>query len=443
MLIGFREDERQLLRHVVASIQMARPHSTAKKEKPGKRYTQVIKRRRRGRAFSPELATTLQQVLTILGRLCPDLRKWLALNLAILTVAMLQLWRGARSGNGYLTLCALSRAMPLEESEKARSKRLYRLLRNKFLDSTEMTPLLVLLALGPNAKGWVPVVVDQTTIRGTPTLMAGVRVSNRVLPVAFYCFEYDKLRKSQNAAEEALLTLIAASLPIECKPLYVMDRGYARVSLLLMLRRLGIPYLIRSRKNTMVRIGKKRMPMGHVRHRKGRPVRYSHVAYHDKKQESIDLVVFHDPTFKEPWYLLIPPGTEIKFPTKEAVSLYRQRMHVELTFRDWKTHLGVRGLRLEVDIAPRLGRLLLILTVAYILTVLLGSGPAAHRVRADCEVLRCSPRHGTRRRLSALSVGILLISLTRFTALAQRTLLNLVQALGAGTPASRIAVSPP
>jgi hypothetical protein len=31
---------------------------------------------------------------------------------------MLQLWRGARSGHGGLTLCALSRTLPLDESEK-------------------------------------------------------------------------------------------------------------------------------------------------------------------------------------------------------------------------------------------------------------------------------------------------------------------------------------
>jgi hypothetical protein len=95
-------------------------------------------------------------------------------------------------------------------------------------------------------------------------------------------------------------------------------------------------------------------------------------------------------------------------------------MHIELTFRDWKTHLGIRGLRLEIDIAPRLERLLLALTVAYILAVLLGAGPTARRVRADCEILRATPRHGTRRRLSALSVGILLLSLARFAALAAR-----------------------
>jgi hypothetical protein len=167
----------------------------------------------------------MERMLELLGLLAPDLRKWLALNLTILTVAMLQLWRGARSGNGYLTLCALSRAMPLQEREKARSKRLYRLLRNRHVEGSAMTPLLVRLALGANAKGWVPIYVDQTTVRGTPTLMAGIRVANRIMPVAFCCYEYDKLRKSQNVIEEALLTLIVASLPPGCKPIFVMDRA--------------------------------------------------------------------------------------------------------------------------------------------------------------------------------------------------------------------------
>jgi hypothetical protein len=98
-------------------------------------------------------------------------------------------------------------------------------------------------------------------------------------------------------------------------------------------------------------------------------------------------------------------------------------MHIELTFRDWKTHLGIRGLRLEVDIAPRLERLLLALTVAYTLAVLLGAGLAARRVRQDCEVLRTTPRHGTRRRLSALT--------------------RLLVALARGMPAAQLAVCPP
>jgi hypothetical protein len=341
---------------------------------------------------------------------------------------MLQLWRGARSGHGYLTLAAVSRALPLEEREKVRSKRLARLLGNKHLVGSALTPLLVRLALGRRPRGPVPIVLDQTTLRGTPTLLAGIRVAGRVLPVAFACFEYKTLRKSQNALEFALLLLVTASLPPGCTPLFVLA---------------GIPFLVRGRRNTMVRLQGQRLALGRVSYRQGVAIRYPHVLYQDTIRESVDLIIFHDPTFQAPWFLLVPPGSRRQWPTARVVALYRQRMHIELTFRDWKTHLGVRGLRLEADIAPRLERLLLALTVAYTLAVLLGAGPAARRVRADCEILRTTPRHGTRRRLSALSVGILLLSLTRFAALAARTLTRLLAALARGTPAVALAVCPP
>lgn len=193
----------------------------------------------------------------------------------------------------------------------------------------------------------------------------------------------------------------------------------------------------------MVRLGGQRLALGRVPHRQGVAVRYTQVAYQNTKRELVDLIIFHDPTFKEPWYLLVPPDSATRLPTDLVVALYRQRMHIELTFRDWKTHLGIRGLRLEVDIAPRLERLLLALTVAYTLAVLLGAGLAARRVRQDCEVLRTTPRHGTRRRLSALTVGILLLSLTRFAALAARALTRLLVALARGMPAAQLAVCPP
>src|SRR2546425_9670075 len=129
---------------------------------PRRRLADVHARTRRaGRAFEPEQAPTIERVLQLLTVAAPDLGRWLALGLALVTVAMLQLWRGARSGNGWFTLCALSRTLPLDEREKARSKRLYRLLRNAGLDGTEMTPLLVRLALGDAPRGWIPIVVDQ------------------------------------------------------------------------------------------------------------------------------------------------------------------------------------------------------------------------------------------------------------------------------------------
>ena len=411
-------------------------------ERRGERRRRLKEERRKrhaGRGFEPAEAPTIERVLGLLASTAPELGRWLSLGLALLTVAMLQLWRGARSGNGWLTLCAISRTMPLDESEKARSKRLYRLLRNSSLDGTEMTPLLIRLALGANPRGWIPIVVDQTTIRGTQVLMAGVRVAHRVLPVAFACFEYEKIRKSQNIIENSLLLLIAACLPPGCKPIFIMDRGYARASLLKQLRTLNIPFVVRGRSNTIVRARRKRISLGRLSRRSGRASRHSNVAYQDTAQEPVDIVVFHDPSFKEPWFLLVPAGSETQLPTDDVVQLYRERMHIELTFRDWKTHLGVRGLRLEVDAAPRLGRLLLALSIAYIIAVLLGAGEIAARIRAHSEVLRSTPRHGTRRRLGALSIGILALSLGRFADIVGRELERLLAAFERGVPAAKLA----
>lgn len=395
-------------------------------------------RRRAGRAFESEPAPLIDRVLELLAATAPDLGRWLALGLALLTVAMLQLWRGARSGHGWLTLCALSRTLPLDESEKARSKRLYRLLRNANLDGTVMTPLLVRIALGPDPQGWIPIVVDQTTIRETPVLMAGVRVANRVLPVAFVCYEYETLHKSQNVLEQSLLLLIASCLPLGCKPVFVMDRGYARASLFRALRQVNIPFIVRGRAQTIVRIGDERCSVGRLPRRAGQARRYVHARYQDTVQEPVDLVVFHDPTFQEPWFLVVPAGSETQLPTDEVVAIYRERMHIELTFRDWKTHLGVRGLRLDVDVPPRLGRLLLALSLAYILAVLLGAGPLGARVRAHTEILRTTPRHGTRRRLSALFIGILALSLGRFAHLARQELDHYLTAFRQGRAAVEI-----
>jgi len=61
------------------------------------------------------------------------------------------------------------------------------------------------------------------------------------------------------------------------------------------------------------------------------------------------------------------------------VELYRERMQIEQSFRDFKTHLGLRGLNLQIDIASRMGRLLLAFCLTWVLSVLLGESPLDNR----------------------------------------------------------------
>ena len=159
-------------------------------------------------------------------------------------------------------------------------------------------------------------------------------------------------------------------------------------------------------------------------------------------KEPLDLILYFGKGYKEPWYLLVPSGTSLT--AKEIVELYAKRMSIEQGFRDWKTHLGVRGLEFLGDNpAPRLTRLLLAFSLSYLLCLALGSTPEAQGVRAFVEILRRKPRHGTRRTLSVLSIGILRLSLKKFRSQARQALLKMLQRLLRGKGVIQWCLLPP
>ncbi|MBM4323414.1 MAG: transposase, partial [Deltaproteobacteria bacterium] len=166
------------------------------------------------------------------------------------------------------------------------------------------------------------------------------------------------------------------------------------------------------------------------------------VLYHSQKKEPLDLIIYFGKGYKDPWYLLVPAGTSLT--AQEIVELYAKRMSIEQGFRDWKTHLGVRGLIFYgVNPAPRLTRLLLAFSLSYLLCLALGSTEEALVVRAFVEIRRRKPRHGTTRTLSVLSIGILRLSLKRFSKQADRDLLKMLHRLSRGKGVIQWCLSPP
>jgi hypothetical protein len=231
--------------------------------------------------------------------------------------------------------------------------------------------------------------------------------------------------------------------PVECRPLLILDRGYARVSLLIHLRQEGIPFLCRAKRSVMVYLQgqRKGQTLGRFKIKPGQIRRYS-VLYHSQKKEPLDLMIYFGKGYKEPWYLLVPSGTSLT--AKEIVELYSKRMSIEQGFRDWKTHLGVRGLIFYGDNpAPRLTRLLLAFSLSYLLCLSLGSTQEAQAVRAFVEIKRSKPRHGTTRTLSVLSIGILRLSLKKFSKQADRDLLKMLHRLSRGKGVIQWCLSPP
>jgi len=370
-----------------------------------------------------------------------ELRVTVRRNLAAVSVAVMCTLGSVRSGNGRLSLSALARCLPTEGVQKTRYKRLGRFLDNKHFCQEGMIPALVSLVVGwgrdrkRKADTLVPILVDQTDIGGTPAIMAGVVHRGRVLPIGFACVEYPKMRRSLNTIETALLTLIAASLPKGVQAIFTADRAYGRYQLIRALNASGQRYVLRCKDNVVLwHEGQKRFPKDFAAPL-DTPVRYANLRYRKHGKEPVDLIVYHGRGFKETWYLLVPAGSEKTLPTRQVVEIYRSRMRIEQGFRDWKTHLGVRGLQLQNNRAVRLGRLLLALALAYICLLLLGSHAWVQNQRRRFETLRHKARHGARRTLSVLSHAMLFLAAPDLAEQAGRLLLRILAALARGEPA--------
>ncbi len=114
-------------------------------------------------------------------------------------------------------------------------------------------------------------------------MLMGLVFEGRVLPVAFSCFTYRMIQKSQNILEHALILAVMSCFPLESRPLLIMDRGYARAALLIKLLREGIPFLVRAKKNVLVYYQGKAKALGRFPFKTGQIQFYS-VLYHSNKK---------------------------------------------------------------------------------------------------------------------------------------------------------------
>jgi len=355
------------------------------------------------------------------GDLSVPIRK----NLALVTVGFLRLLSSVLGGQGTLTLGALVRALPLRHSYHSRENRLRRLLVNPRIDSRAMSCGLASLILG-GRRGCCPVLVDQTKSGATQALVAAVPYAGRALPLSIFTFDYPLRERnvhSQNQLEHLFLLSLEESLPPGVAPVWIGDQGYARAMLFRQCEQEGRQYIIRGRKGVGITWRGMRQKLHQLPCEPHRPVRYEDVKYHSMRRVCVDVVAYWEPDFQEPWWLIVSPALREQTTPEQVVALYRERMQIEQSFRDFKTHLGLRGLRLLVNVAERTGRLLVLFMLAYVLAVILGDSELAQQARTVLECPRRRARHGTRATLSALTIARLILSDPAWVAQAEAALL--------------------
>jgi hypothetical protein len=383
--------------------------------------------------MNEELLRALSQLMEVgFSEVTKPIRK----NLVVLTFAFILVLSAVRSGQGRLSLAALARALPTEGTAHAREKRLHRFLKNPRMDFRTVTGGLAAILLPPG-KRFCPVILDQTKSGSAQALLAAVPYAGRALPLGCYTFAYpltEPTLNSQNQLEHIFLLDTETSLPPGVIAVWIADRAYARSLLLQQSEQEQRPYIVRGRKETIITYRGRRMKLGQLHAPPRKALRYENVLYHSQRKVPVDVIVYYDPTYEEPWYLLVPVAYRKLLETDLVVDLYRERMQIEQSFRDFKTHLGLRGLHLQIDIAPRMGRLLLAFCLTYVLCVLLGESALGQQARRGFEILRHTARHGTRRTLSALSIAMLILSHPAWVERAIALLLKIIWKAAAERP---------
>jgi hypothetical protein len=331
-------------------------------------------------------------------------------NIVEVVIALVILLRTPRGWYGRLTLNGIARCMRTRGDLRIRYKRLDRFLRSKNFQTDTTIPGLFKLTIGEKFKGLLPLLIDQSAIGDVQMISASVPFQGRAVPLSMKAFEYGEIKISQNLIETEFFTGLQKRLGKDNRLLLIMDRGYANVQYIIDFDSQKLLYLIRGCRNVKLEYqsrGKRiKIGLGRLPHTQGKAKRYSNIFYHDKEKVLVDVVVYREKGFKEPWFIIVPAGSEEILPTKQVVKLYRSRMKIEVNFRDFKSCLGVRGLKLKVDKSGKIEKLLTCLAIVYILLITMGDSDLGRQFRKQFEVLRKKRRHGTRNTLSVLSVAL-------------------------------------
>lgn len=260
-----------------------------------------------------------------------------------------------------LTLSHVAQHFPWPEEPKVaepkhglwhRLKRLRRFLGNQRIEHEAVMQKLLHLALSVSDEPGrrLSLLVDLTYLDPYAFLVVSVPKLGRALPVAWHAFRRDLEGEeglSQNQIIDTLLGKVLSWLPSSIQAVVVADREFARASLFRFLMRMGRDFVVRIDRETWILHPDYTGPLGQLPLQPGGPPRwFPHALYSQGEQVPLNLLAVWQKEYEEPWFL----ATSLEN-GDEVFDLYRQRMKIEHGFRDWKTHLRLKGTLLAENVA--------------------------------------------------------------------------------------------
>lgn len=307
-----------------------------------------------------------QMVLAFCNEIAITWRKTQRTNLALAVYAMLR--------RKSLTLSHLAQQLPVPEQTRVvdpkhslwhRLKRLRRFLGNTRTDHAEVmrrcTHLGLVVSDEPGLR--LSLLIDLTYFNPYAFLVISVPKLGRAVPIAWHAFRRDLTGESflsQNHLIDALLARLLVWIPDTVQAVIVGDREFARASLFRTLNAWQCDFVIRVDQETWLFHSDYTGPLGQMRlRRNGRQRWFPHAVYSKGEREPVNLLAVWHPGYREPWFL----ATTLTDP-EQVFAIYRQRMKIEHGFRDWKTHLRLKGTLRAENVAYIKG-LMTVLAVLY------------------------------------------------------------------------------
>lgn len=282
------------------------------------------------------------------------------------------LMRGRRLG-----VAEIGRFVPTATCDKHHIKAVDRFLGNDALDLFALWEAL--LALASRSRRRLDVLIDWSDLGdGFEVLYATVSYAGRSQPVAWVTTRKGHYGRSRNLFETNFCKVIKAHLPPGVELTIIADRGFGRASLFRGLKKVGIHFVIRMRKDVHLIHGRGKGAIENRSIARGQVRDLVDARYGEGARVAVRCVIaFGHGTRrnrpKQPWYLVTDLGPE-QLTANEVVSAYQRRMRIEHNFRDHKSmRFGFQLRSVHLTTAVRYDRLLAIAAVAFLLLVNIGA----------------------------------------------------------------------
>jgi len=296
-----------------------------------------------------------------------DVRR--AICLAHLTYALMR--------SGRLGVAEIGHFVPTPTTDKHHIKGVDRFLGNEAIDLLSLWSGLIALACLGTSRLFV--LLDWTDLgNGFEVLKATVSYGGRSQAIAWVTTQKGYYGRSRNVFESNFCKLLKTLLPPGVELVIIADRGFARATFFRVLKKAGISFIIRVRRDVHLIHGRGEGPLKNRVIEPGRTRDFEDALYSDGSRVNVRCVITWGVSKKGnipkgPWYLVTNIRGD-RLTASEIVDGYKKRMRIEQAFRDEKSmRFGFQLRSVRLTSRDRYDRLFAIAAVAMLLLVMLGA----------------------------------------------------------------------